>query len=121
MLQRRDWRSTGRFIAPDQEKLWSLARNLWWSWDRDTVSLFRSLARWRALNQNPIALLSEMPLAQIEKRAAELLLHSRINYAYRRLQEYLHRRSNLVFGPSWKFSTAVSRQLWADECGSVAN
>jgi starch phosphorylase len=84
-------RTLARFIAPIQEKLWSLARNLWWSWDQDTVSLFRSLdpSRWRQLNQNPIALLSEMPLAQIEKRAAELMLHSRINYAYRRLQEYL--------------------------------
>jgi starch phosphorylase len=84
-------RTLARFIAPVQEKLWSLARNLWWSWDQDTVSLFRSLdpARWRALNQNPIALLSEMPLAQIEKRAAELMLHSRIAYSYRRLQEYL--------------------------------
>jgi starch phosphorylase len=84
-------RTLARFIAPAQEKLWSLARNMWWSWDQDTVSLFRSLdpARWRQLNQNPIALLAEMPLAQIEKRAAELLLHSRINYAYRRLQEYI--------------------------------
>src|SRR6202030_4853428 len=84
-------RTLARFIAPAQEKLWSLARNLWWSWDQDTVSLFRSLdpARWRQLNQNPIALLSEMPLAQIERRADELMLHSRINYAYRRLQEYV--------------------------------
>jgi starch phosphorylase len=84
-------RTLDRFIAPIQEKLWSLARNLWWSWDQDTVSLFRSLdpPRWRHLNQNPIALLSEIPLKQIEKRAAELMLHSRINYAYRRLQEYL--------------------------------
>lgn len=85
-------RTLARFIAPVQEKLWSLARNLWWSWDQDTVTLFRSLdpARWRELNQNPISLLSEIPLAQIEKRAADLMLHSRINYAYRRLQEYLH-------------------------------
>ncbi len=84
-------RTLARFIAPIEEKLWTLARNLWWSWDQDTVSLFRSLdpPRWRQLNQNPIALLSEMPLVQIEKRAAELMLHSRINYAYRRLQEYL--------------------------------
>ena len=46
--------------------------------------------RWRQLNHNPISLLSEMPLAEIERRAAELVLHSRINYAYRRQQEYLH-------------------------------
>ncbi|HEY3838455.1 MAG TPA: alpha-glucan family phosphorylase [Bryobacteraceae bacterium] len=88
----REARTLARFIAPAQEKLWSLARNLWWSWDQDTVSLFRSLdpQRWRQLNQNPIALLSEMQLDQIERRADELMLHSRINYAYRRLQEYLH-------------------------------
>jgi starch phosphorylase len=41
------------------------------------------------LNHNPIALLSEVPLAKLERRASELVLHGRINYAYRRQQEYL--------------------------------
>ena len=68
-----------------------MARNLWWSWDHDTASLFRDLdpVRWRELNHNPIALLGEMPLSGIERRARELVLHGRINYAYRRQQEYL--------------------------------
>ena len=26
-------RTLARFIAPVQERLWALARNLWWSWD----------------------------------------------------------------------------------------
>jgi glycogen phosphorylase len=84
-------RTLARFIAPTQEKLWSLARNLWWSWDHDSTSLFLDLdpQRWRELNHNPVALLSEMSLAGIESRAGELVLHSRINYAYRRQQEYL--------------------------------
>ena len=84
-------RALDRFIAPAQEKLWSLARNLWWSWDNDTNSLFRDLdpVRWRQLNHNPISLLNEIPLATLERRAGELVLHSRINYAYRRKQEYL--------------------------------
>jgi glycogen phosphorylase len=84
-------RTLDRFIAPAQEKLWSLARNLWWSWDHDCVSLFRDLnpTRWRQLNQNPIAMLSEIPLEEIERRSTELVLHSRINYVYRRQQEYL--------------------------------
>ena len=30
-----------------------------------------------------------MPLAKLETRAAELMLHSRVNYAYRRMLEYL--------------------------------
>ncbi len=85
-------RTLDRFIAPAQERLWSLARNLWWSWDHDCVSLFRDLnpTRWRELNQNPIAMLSEIPLEEIERRATELVLHSRINYVYRRQQEYLN-------------------------------
>jgi starch phosphorylase len=84
-------RTLDRFIAPAQERLWALARNVWWSWDHDCINLFRDLnpTRWRELNQNPIALLNEMPLREIERRATELVLHSRINYVYRRQQEYL--------------------------------
>ena len=85
-------RALDRFIAPVQERLWALARNVWWSWDHDCISLFRDLnpTRWRQLNHNPISLLSEIPLAEIERRATELVLHSRINYVYRRQQEYLN-------------------------------
>src|SRR5580704_13105761 len=84
-------RSLDRFIAPSQERLWSLARNVWWSWDHDSTSLFRDLdpVRWRELNHNPVSMLSEIPLAEIERRASELVLHSRINYAYRRKLEYM--------------------------------
>jgi glycogen phosphorylase len=84
-------RTLDRFIAPAQERLWLLARNLCWSWDHDTTRLFRDLdpVRWRQLNHNPIALLAEIPLAGIERRASEMVLHGRINYAYRRLREYL--------------------------------
>ena len=85
-------RTLDRFIAPAQEKLWELARNVWWAGTTTALRLFRDLnpTRWRKLNQNPISLLSEMPLGEIERRAAELVLHSRINYVYRRQQEYLH-------------------------------
>ena len=84
-------RTLDRFIAPAQERLWSLARNLWWSWDQESTALFRDLdpVRWRQLNHNPISLLGEIPLAKLEHRAEEHVLHSRINYAYRRQREYL--------------------------------
>jgi len=84
-------RTLDRFIAPAQERLWALARNLWWSWDHDTTSLFREMdpERWWQINQNPISLLGEIPFAGIERRAREMVLHSRINYAYRRQREYL--------------------------------
>ncbi|HEV3510916.1 MAG TPA: alpha-glucan family phosphorylase [Candidatus Sulfotelmatobacter sp.] len=84
-------RTLDRFIAPLQERLWALARNLWWSWDHNAQSLFLDLdpARWSELNHNPVALLTEIPLGKLETRATELMLHSRVNYAYRRMLEYL--------------------------------
>ena len=86
-------RTLDRFVAPSQERLWSLARNLWWSWDHDSGSLFLDLdpVRWRQFNHNPIAVLATLPLAGIERRAQELVLHGRINYAYRRQREYLQK------------------------------
>ncbi|HTG72590.1 MAG TPA: alpha-glucan family phosphorylase [Terriglobia bacterium] len=85
-------RMLDRFVAPVQERLWTLARNLWWSWDAECPALFRDIdaTRWRQLNHNPITLLSEIPLALLERRAQEQVLHSRINYAYRRQLEYLN-------------------------------
>jgi len=55
------------------------------------VNLFRDLdpIRWRQLDHNPIALLSEFTSERLEVRAAELVLYSRINHAYRRLKEYM--------------------------------
>src|ERR1700683_1800385 len=52
-------RTLDRFVAPAQERLWALARNMWWSWDNDSAALFRDLdpLRCRQLNHNPISLL----------------------------------------------------------------
>jgi starch phosphorylase len=75
------------------DKCTALARNLWWSWQPEVINLFRDLdpIRWRQLDHNPIALLSEFTPERLEMRAAELVLYSRINQAYRRLKEYLAR------------------------------
>jgi starch phosphorylase len=73
------------------DKLSVLAQNLWWSWQPEVVDLFRDLdpKRWRELAHNPIALLREISPQEVESRAEELVLVSRINYAYRRLGEYM--------------------------------
>ena len=73
------------------DKCVALARNLWWSWHAEVINLFRDLdpIRWRQLDHNPIALLSEFTPERLEMRASELVLYSRINQAYRRLKEYM--------------------------------
>jgi starch phosphorylase len=74
-----------------QERLGALARNLWWTWHPEVAGFFRELdpVRWRQLDHNPIALLAEFTAGRLEQRTNELVLRSQINYAYRRLQEYL--------------------------------
>ena len=80
---------SGRTAQTLFDKCRALSRNLWWSWQPEVINLFRDLdpIRWRQLDHNPIALLAEFTPERLEMRAAELVLHSRINQAYRRLQD----------------------------------
>ena len=73
------------------DKLRELARNLWWTWQPNVISLFREIdpALWRKLDHNPVEFLKRLPVEQLEKRSAEMALDSRIDYAFRRLAEYL--------------------------------
>ena len=73
------------------EKLSELANNYWWSWHPEVTNIFREIdpVRWSAIAHNPVMLLAENPPDKLEERARELVLHSRVNYAYRRWQEYM--------------------------------
>lgn len=81
------------------DKCMTVARNLWWSWHPEVINLFRDLdpVRWRQLDHNPIALLSEMTPEQLAQRASEMVLYTRINQAHRRLNEYLN-NTNTTWG-----------------------
>ncbi len=74
------------------DKLYALARNYWWCWQPEVVSIFQDLdpVRWRQLDHNPILLLDEFTPETLEHRGREVVLHSRVNYAYRRWQEYMN-------------------------------
>ena len=73
------------------DKLSDLASNLWWSWQPEVTAIYRELnpARWTELSHNPVLLLREYTPDSLEDRARELVMHSRINGAYRRWQEYM--------------------------------
>src|SRR5262249_35634669 len=94
----------GQVVAPMHQRLSALAQNLAWSWDNETTMLFRQLDPmiWRETGHNPVALLHQVSIEKIEERASDLALHSRINYAYRRMQEYLN-----------------SKQTWGDRHAGV--
>ena len=77
--------------TPLIEKLRELGRNLWWTWQPNVVALFRELdpALWKQVDHNPVEFLKRVPPEQVVTRAAEMALDSRIDYAFRRLSEYL--------------------------------
>jgi glycogen phosphorylase len=77
--------------TPLIEKLRELGRNVWWVWQPNVVGLFRELdpSLWRAVDHNPVDFLKQIAPDQLLKRAAEMALDSRIDYAFRRLAEYL--------------------------------
>lgn len=85
--------NNGNEVGSEQlyHKCMSLAQNLWWCWHPEVANIFRDIdpIRWRQLDHNPIALLREFTPERLSIRASEMVLHSRVNYAYRRLQEYL--------------------------------
>ncbi len=88
-LDRTNWTETTPQVLYD--KCTAIANNLWWSWHPEVVNLFRDLdpVKWRKVDHNPIVLLADMTPEQLAKRASELVLHTRINQAYRRLKDYL--------------------------------
>jgi glycogen phosphorylase len=75
-------------------RLRALAQNLWWTWHPEVIRLFTDLDAhlWRQVSHNPIAFLNQITPEQVEERSSELVLHSRINYAFRRLNEYMEKR-----------------------------
>lgn len=76
------------------QKCSELTRNLWWSWRPEVTQIFYLLdpLRWRQLRHNPIALLREFTPEQFEQRVMELALQTRIDVAYRSMQEYVSER-----------------------------
>ncbi|VAX36838.1 Glycogen phosphorylase [hydrothermal vent metagenome] len=73
------------------DKLTQLTSNLWWSWQPEVTGIFRAIDpdRWSELVHNPVLMLREYTSEKLEERARQLMLHSRVNRAYRDWQEYM--------------------------------
>jgi len=77
------------------DKLHALAGNYWWSWQPEVTQIFREInpVRWSELDHNPLLLLREYTPEALEQRLREQVLHSRINWAFRRWVEYMEAHS----------------------------
>ena len=45
-----------------------MARNIWWAWNDDAIDMFKSLDAdlWKAVGQNPVALLERLSYEKLE-------------------------------------------------------
>jgi glycogen phosphorylase len=77
-------------------RLRELARNLWWVWQPEVIDLFRSLdpELWTETRHNPIVFLKQIDPEALQKQAEKMALDSRVDYAFRRLKEYLENRKS---------------------------
>src|SRR6185503_14485622 len=93
-------------ISP-QEKLQSqldeLARNVWWSWNPETIRLFRDLdpQSFQSSNHNAFALVRNLTSEQTAKMAVDAFLRARVDRAHRELRDYLS------FANAWALNHAA--------------
>ena len=73
------------------KKLEALSRNLWWVWNSEGKTLFRSLNPdlWRATGENPVLLLQKLSFERYEEILADKELMAQINKVYSDFEEYM--------------------------------
>ncbi len=77
---------------PDPLKpLKELAFNLWWSWDSETMELFKEIdpVKWKNVEYNPVMLLENLYLEEITHLAKNKEFIAKLNKIYARFREYV--------------------------------
>ncbi|MDO5395911.1 MAG: alpha-glucan family phosphorylase [Bacteroidales bacterium] len=77
---------------PEQLKpLNELAKNLWWVWNSEAKTMFRSLNPdlWRATGENPVMLLQQLSSERLEEILADKDMMERISAIYKDFKEYM--------------------------------
>lgn len=74
-------------LAPLQ----TLANNIWWSWNKDAIDLFTTIAgdRWESLHYNPIALLDELTLEEAHRLTSDPDFLARLDAVVKRFNAYI--------------------------------
>jgi len=83
-------------LPPELEYLREMAYNLRWSWDHETIELFRRLDRslWDTTNHNPVLMLGTIQQAILRAAAADRGFLAHLERAYDGFQNYLEQ-------PTW--------------------
>lgn len=82
-------------LPPSLEPLRELALNLWWTWDREALDLFRHLdaGLWDKTYHNPVAMLGQISQEQLDAASKNSMFLARLEVIHRKFKEY-HKTSS---------------------------
>ena len=91
-------------IPAELSKLEELAHNMWWAWNHDARSLFRSLDEklFEECNGNPVLLLERLSFEKMEQLAKDKAVLRKMNDVYAAFREYMdvepdHSRASVAY------------------------
>ena len=78
-------------MPAELRKLEELAHNMWWSWNHNARSLFRSLDEtlYEACDGNPVLLLERLSFEKMERLAADKAVIKKMNDVYTEFRNYM--------------------------------
>ncbi|MDR2122584.1 MAG: alpha-glucan family phosphorylase [Flavobacteriaceae bacterium] len=79
-------------IVPEKLKpLEELSQNLWWSWNQEAITLFKSIDSkiWRDVDHNPIALLDKISYTRYQELEKDETFLFELNEVYSTFKEYM--------------------------------
>ncbi len=83
-------------IPKELEKLRTLTKNIWWSWNHNAKLLFASIENnlWEQYNHNPIHLLEALTIDQLNNLANDETFMANLNEVYNDFSAYLAEKKN---------------------------
>ncbi len=77
-------------LPSNLEPLRELALNLWWTWDREALDLFRHLdaGLWEKTYHNPVAMLGQISQEQLDAASKNSMFLARLEVIHRKFKEY---------------------------------
>ena len=78
-------------VPTELSKLEELARNMWWAWNHDARSLFRSLDEklFEECGQNPVLLLERLSFEKMEKISKDKAVLKKMDDVYKQFRTYM--------------------------------
>ena len=106
--------------------LHELANNIWWSWNKDAIELFRSIdpGNWKKYNYNPIAVLDNVNVDKANQLLADKAFMGRLKSTEKAFRAYMKEKpkagSPKIAYFSMEYGLHISLRLYSGGLGVLA-